>query len=99
MKEVEIGIQYTIAISSQKFSRAEPKKQQLENNQLIARYKLSDKQTVRINNEIDREKRTVRKMCNVAIKTSGASDCNKEEVFKAPYIHTRSSIKHLKTNW
>ncbi|XP_045196317.2 uncharacterized protein LOC123551442 [Mercenaria mercenaria] len=60
-------------MSSEKFIRAE-RKNRLETHRLKVTYRHYDKETVRLNYEIDREKRSITKSFRNVIKTSGASD-------------------------
>ncbi|XP_060561967.1 uncharacterized protein LOC132721653 isoform X2 [Ruditapes philippinarum] len=60
-------------MSSEKFIRAE-RRNRLETHKLKVTYKHYDKETVRLNYEIDREKRFITKSFRNVIKTSGASD-------------------------
>ena len=60
-------------MSSEKFIRAE-RKNRLETHKLRVTYRHYDKETVRLNYEIDREKRSITKSFRNVIKTSGASD-------------------------
>lgn len=60
-------------MSSEKFIRAE-RRNRLETHRLKVTYRHYDKETVRLNYEIDREKRSITKAFRNVIKTSGASD-------------------------
>lgn len=60
-------------MSTEKFIRAE-RRNRLEAHRLKVTYRHFDKETVRLNYEIDREKRSITKSFRNVIKTSGASD-------------------------
>lgn len=60
-------------MSSEKFMRAE-RRNRLEIHHLNVKYKMYDRETVRLNYEIDREKRNITKAFKAVTKTSGASD-------------------------
>jgi len=60
-------------MGSEKFMRAE-RKNRLETHNLRVKYRHFDKATVRVNYDIDREKRSITKAFKSVVKTSGASD-------------------------
>ena len=62
-----------VQLISDKYLRAE-RRNRLEKSRLDVRYKHYDRETTRLNFEIDREKRIIRKSFRNVAKTSGASD-------------------------